>query len=145
MKRLFVFTAALVMAVSAHAAAKHNYTYTLKCGDEPKITLLDSDAFVIAVVGEGKSEVSSAFGRGVYRVVDGVNLKGLNLSVFAHVFMGKDGKVVQDMAQPVSSIDTFSLVYTGEGVAREYRLINDSGNTGCNIINFSSGNKKAEK
>lgn len=148
-KKLII--AGLLLA-SFGASANDALTYKLICKDgaknsEPQqVTVMDNDLFNDVFLGDD-SQVNASFGTGMYQLVTSVNMQRTNIEGYAHTTMqdGKPLKIAGEMQTPVNAYDSFTLVSSGVGAAKEYRLINDTGNHPCSTVGFTDTPQKKVK
>lgn len=141
-----IILAMVLSAISASAFAGYNYNYKLDCGKKyPHVDVLDSDVLNIAIIGKGEKEMLAEHFTGIYHAVGGVSEQnGMQINVYAHAIDPKKFKGEKTADMPVSAWDEFTLVYTGDGVNRQYNLIADE-NTTCKTISYTDNSKPDKK
>ncbi|MGC6077340.1 hypothetical protein [Citrobacter portucalensis] len=139
MKKLII-AAALLTAFGANAAPKdYNYVYKLKCDKNTlPVLVMDNPVFSLIMIGSADKELLADHNTGAYRLVTSVELQGNTFATYAHSLMDGKGHAVKSVDAPVSSWDSFTLAYSGDGAARDFNLINDNGNNHCSIVSFSN-------
>lgn len=140
----------LISSFGVNAAGKTEM-YSLSCanGNDNKqsenIRVIDGD-LTMAIVGKQGDDFKMS-GKGVYFAVDGVSESKMNIMVYGHaVNIDKDAlKKAGEFMEPVSWIDSFSLVSTGEGASKIFNWINVSGNHTCKTIAYQLTPATADK
>ena len=142
MKRILLSAIIASGFTSAFCHAEYSYNYKLNCGAEyPHVDILDSDVINIAMIGKGDKELLAEHSTGLYHMVGGVQMQnGINVSVYAHAIDPKKFKGDKSPDMPVSAWDELSIIYTGDGINRQYNIINEK-NTECKIVSYTDNSK----